>query len=188
MKLNEEQVTKVFAMYLNSEVLATIPDEDEKQKAYLWGISAVNGGILELQLHNGIHADEEPTSLEIENAKLLLSPLSAISDEDAIEVCKMGKDWESDCEIFKVKREKFSDGSVQIHIKLRRKYKEGELSFNEDGYCYFSCWFQSFGNMLTWQQRELLIQKGYAVPLFIEPGHPLNGQDAITIGLAIDKT
>lgn len=35
---------------------------------------------------------------------------------------------------------------------------------------------------------QYLIQRGYAVPLFIVPNHPDNGKTAIELGLAIDKT
>jgi hypothetical protein len=111
-----------------------------------------------------------------------LTPLSAISDEDAIELAFKGG-LAKGYEIFKV-YSKAPD--TWVCVKTRRKYFDDELKFNEDGYKYEEV-YVTFYDLKAWQF-QYLIQKGYAVPLFIEPNHPLNGKTAIELGLAIDKT
>lgn len=43
-------------------------------------------------------------------------------------------------------------------------------------------------NDVRYYVHQYLIQRGYAVPLFIEPNHPANGRTAIELNLAIDKS
>jgi len=112
---------------------------------------------------------------------LNLRPLSTITDEDALQVAfKYG--LPEGCEAFKV----YSQSPTSwVSVKYRRPYQEDELSLNEDGYKYFEEYI-TFSSLRDWQS-QYLIQQGYAVPLFIAPNHPLNGKDAIQLGLAIEK-
>lgn len=90
--------------------------------------------------------------------RLALTPLSAISDEHAIEV--------------------------------------GKLNISGDGFNYLAIgksithWLEKYGKNrdVSFEIYQQLIQWGYAVPLFIESGHPDNGKTAIELGIAIAKT
>lgn len=41
---------------------------------------------------------------------------------------------------------------------------------------------------MHWLEYQFLVKLGYAVPLYIELGHPANGKTAIELDLAIDRT
>lgn len=118
----------------------------------------------------------------IDDYKLLLTPLSAITDEDAIEVefCPPSNFSKYQKEILEIKR--YPDG---FNIDWRYVDTIADLN-NDDGWSYIGN--KTYFHNLTWQQRDYLISKGYAVPLFIAPNHPNNGKTAIELGIAIDKT
>ncbi|RYD56974.1 MAG: hypothetical protein EOP56_09210 [Sphingobacteriales bacterium] len=75
--LTNEQVAKVFAMHLGCEVLC-----DTELKGYITGYSGYEQ--LEIQHHDGVHADEEATIWQMEDVVMLLRPLSSMTDEDKI--------------------------------------------------------------------------------------------------------
>lgn len=113
------------------------------------------------------------------DVQIFLRPLSAITDEDAIEVFKMNGSPRN-LEALELKRE--------TSIYLRYRYMPEDTAYaNKDGYCYS-------GNAIFFDRikdrdiHQFLVQRGYAVPLFIAPGHPDNGKTAIELGLAIDAT
>jgi hypothetical protein len=147
--LTNEQIARVFAMYMPVQVC--IADEQFKQPINLIGIE--ESRVLKVR-DEGIKLS---FVVNIEHSKLLLTPLSAISDEDAVEVAKMCQTYHD-----------LTDESVRLKAA-------------------------AFGRRLTkatieYRTYQYLIQKGYAVPLFIEVGHPDNGKSAIELGIAIDKT
>lgn len=160
-ELTNEQIARVFAMYLGCEFKY---EENEETS------------ILESVDTSGLIGDENRDDsgegwYGLDDCKLLLTPLSGISDEDAIAIAnvrgKRGGSWA--CNMAKDEDER------QYNIQRGKKRLQGlweyETSFDASYYII-----------------QYLIQKGYAVPLFIEVGHPDNGKDAIQLGIAIDKT
>lgn len=95
--------------------------------------------------------------------KLLLSDLASISDQDALELC---------CNL---KHKRIIENPVVKHL-------EGGVSISN-----ISGGVSFFWHDLKWYEREFLIMKGYAVPLFFSPDHPYNGKTAIELGIALDK-
>ena len=163
--LTEAQKLRVFAMYLGCPCEHE-KDGDTKQCPMYW------------QLLNG-----NPT---YQNMRLLLRPLSAISDEDAIEVAEIisfarVQRWyvRRDGDVVAIdgtdKNEDMYGGTITIfggHIAWSWYNRD-----KQDGY-----------ELNTHHAYEYLIQQGYSVPLFIAPGHPDNSKTAIDLGLAIDST
>jgi hypothetical protein len=177
-QLTNEQIARVFAMYLPSKALWKDPDGDMVD-IKLNGVTkdVWKSTWLGKTMWNGIEF-----LVPVENFKLLLTPLSAISDEDAIEVVKLCG-MPKNAEVLKVV---VGGRGNFVEVEYKWKNKVAELNL-EDGYSY-SAIAAGLKYDNKWQVREYLIQKGYAVPLFIEPNHPLNGKTAIEIGLAIDST
>lgn len=159
MELTTEQIARVFAMYWGC--LCT-SERYPQIKGNISGIDNCMAG-----LHVFIDNNE---GVPIDEAKLVLRPLSAITDEDAIEVARiMGVTYSAD--------------------------PSSEAFFDYDGLmCYVVELFTKGGNMReipadkVVEAFQFLIQQGYAVPLFIAPDHPCNGMTAIQLGLAIDST
>lgn len=133
--LTTEQIAKVFAMYLGCDIQGeylsmdidtgikiSVPLMRKLAGVYQNGKMMLEGGLFDLS-----------------SPKLILRPLSAITDED-------------------------TDIADEMII-------EGIGSAFDDG--------RFVG--LTY---PFLIQRGYAVPLFIAPNHPDNGKTAIELGIA----
>jgi hypothetical protein len=93
--------------------------------------------------------------------KLLLTPLSEITDEHAIEVAKIHK--------HDVIKKHYSDDDLRNYLIMQGKRIAIKM-YEEDYRVYL-----------------YLVQQGYAVPLFISLNHPCNGKDAIELGIAIEK-
>lgn len=148
-ELTNEQIARIFAMYLGCE----LKYEDNSHTTTLESVST-----------SGLLGDENRDEsgegwYDASDCKLLLTPLSAISDEDAIEAAKIIR----------------GEGNWHICVGI-------EII----GRMYKTSMDRATGRYI--QLHQFLIQRGYAVPLFIEPNHPLNGKTAIKLGLAIDKT
>jgi acyl-CoA-binding protein len=168
MNLNREQIARVFTMYIG----CSCHDVYNDRVGEFSGLYVVNN---EYYVQHKIG-----WTLRQDEIKLLLAPLSSITDEDAIEVvrlCGMPKN----AEVLKVIKT-----PEHVEVEYRWKNKPAELN-TKDGYSYSAIASGLRGDN-KWEVREYLIQKGYAVPLFIEPNHPDNGKTAIELGLAIDKT
>lgn len=149
-ELTNEQIARVFAMYLGQHLLMSDEPYYYTRK-------------LDVQIIDG-------KSIDIHEAvtygkKLLLTPLSSTSDEHLEEISQiMG------CE---------KHLTYQFITDFFILLGNDEMPFDESGITW---------NMLSvFYVTQYLIQKGYAVPLFIEPNHPLNGKTAIELGLAITK-
>lgn len=115
-----------------------------------------------------------PNNNVIKDWRLLLTPLSAITDEHAIEVAKM-------CE-YDIEKLKLYYG-----IKPFFKVRSGNL------YVTFIPEKERNNEELDWiyistQAYLFLITEGYAVPLFLGINHWANGKTAIKLKIAIDKT
>lgn len=164
-ELTTEQKARVFAMYLGCPL---------RFKSFMTGrnrlgiLSDAGAGGLSVE-YSRVYQDSTGETLgwdpaltgngdDALNAKLLLRPLSAITDEDAITVAK----------ILDIDNMGDKEGFIEA-------FYQDAPGFMIDAYkgaAYF--WVSQF-----------LIQRGYAVPLFIAPGHPLNGKTAIEMGMAI---
>lgn len=162
--LNTEQKARIFAMYWGCKV-----SEWHNGKEYPFESATVDADVMDRVCNT--EAD----------VKLFLRPLSAITDEDAIEVAKIAG-TPINAEILKIRRDRKS----WVEIEYRWVNEIPELN-NKDGYSYSATGvpIKEVGNVACFQY---FIQRGYAVPLFVSPGHPSNGLTAIELGLAIDST
>lgn len=163
-QLTNNEIAKVFAMYM--------PCECET----IYGIMTLNGlqvgSIYPLWFYRGNSVNEDTPELmnnrlsgkgaKYSEVKLILTPLTKITDEHAIELAKM-----------KCGRKEI------IHFYSKRELIE--LAKEE--------WIESSTVNLYGQpnQFQYLIQQGYAVPLFFGVNHWANGKTAIELGIAIEK-
>lgn len=158
MELTTEQKARVFALYIGSRIeYATQHGPSEIQSVGILSIGQqwddtifcvrgqINGDIL--------------GGVDLESDRLLLRPLSAITEEDAMDFIKVRNsiNWKGPQDKEAVTRYVLAAIGPPIE--------------------------QGFG--FHWEVYQFLIQRGYAVPLFITPGHPDNGKTAIELGLAI---
>lgn len=163
MKLTTEQKSRIFALYIGAPVRYT-------------NLSGYTSSQI-IDVHEIGRVAEGGAAFY----KIILRPLSAITDEDAIEVAKI-TGTPINAEILKIRRDRKSWVEIEY-----RWVNEIPLLNNEDGYSYSATGvpIKEVGNVACFQY---LIQRGYAVPLFVSPGHPSNGLTAIELGLAIDST
>lgn len=141
-QLTDQEKEKVFAMYLGCEVKTGVT-----ATAFLSASDDTNE-LISIRTLINIPAD-----------KLLLTPLSKISDEHAIRSAKIHYT------IFKGQSEVSYDSRQQL---IKHGSKVAKL-------CY------------TAELCQQLVMWGYAVPLWFGIDHPANGKTAIELGLAIDK-
>ena len=144
LKLTNEEKEKVFAMYWGLSYLVCYNLEG----------TAVIDPITAKSID-----DIEP---DIENKRdlLLLTPLSAITDEHATEVGKMLCQY---------------GNPVNAHDDYYIKSAKAQLS-------------DLFLFEMEWQLYQYLISKGYDVPLWFGVDHWANGKTSIELGIAIYKT
>jgi hypothetical protein len=83
-----KEVKDYLFLYLGCEVMAFHPyaDEPGPSKAYLTGITGMDEYNVELQFHNGVHAEEEPCYIKYEEVEPILRPLSDMTNTEAIEM------------------------------------------------------------------------------------------------------
>ena len=180
-KFERQELDRLFGMHIGCEVVADC--NDEQRKGYLTGIHGEYGAEIQFIEDDGINVFEEPHYDEYRTIKMLLTPLSSITDEHAIEIAFKNNTLPENWQIFKV----YSQApETWCAVKYRRNYVENDLKLNEDGYEYKETYI-TFYQLYDWQF-QYLIQKGYAVPLFFGAGHWANGKTAIELGIAIDKT
>lgn len=159
-ELTTEQKARVFAQYIGHQVRHQI-DEDRHQQNTL-GAAQIDGIML--------RGNSGYWSASMDAFKLLLRPLSAITDEDAIEVARLlGYEYP--------RNEK---GQFVERIDLVEVGRGAIGGISRNGLV------ETF-NVLA-EVIQFLIQRGYAVPTFVAPNHPLNGKTPIEMGLAIDIT
>jgi hypothetical protein len=142
--LSNEEVARIFAMYLGCECQV-----DE----YRYPVNSVG-------INTGINS-----MLPLSNARLLLTPLSKISDEDAIEVAK-------------------TTGSFTITdtgkpIPIRYLVNEGKMQIQR--------FTTTQKYLFRYDVYRYLVDKGYAVPLYFAPNHWANGKTALELGIAVEK-
>jgi len=150
-KLTNEEVVKVLGGYLNCEV----EFEKELSDPNKIGSGKVRRRIRYYDLDERI----------VENIKLLITPISAITDEHAIEVA----------DILKYKSEEY----FKENLGYSRIDAVKMLLLEKGNYMGQIC------NIL--HSYEYLKSKGYDVPLWFGINHWANGKTAIELGIAIDK-
>ena len=93
MKNTIENKARFFGNHLTSKIMCMI--DGEVNYGYLTGLS-LDTEQAEVQLINNHHAEEEPTMVSLDDCKLCFTPLSSISDVDAIEQALFAKKIEID--------------------------------------------------------------------------------------------
>lgn len=141
--LTPQQILRVFALYIGAQAVYTnTSGYSIERNVDSHTISRIEAGRHELY-------------------KLILRQLSAITDEDAVQVAR----------ILDIEPELLGDKDSFVEA-----FFDQSPGFMIDAYrgaAYF--WVAQY-----------LIQRGYSVPVFIESGHPDNGKTAIELGLAVD--
>ena len=167
--LTTEQKARIFAIYIR-QTCCNIKGLSTPQK-----ICGVNSSCTDIKPDTWDYNNKPPRSWEFDELNLILRPLKSITNEDAIEVARLNEDFYS----------------VYIEPEDLLRDEMDEHSF----LVYQRCFVDRddrieyvFSDCLKSDQFQYLIQRGYAVPLFIAPGHPDNGKTAIELGLAIDST
>jgi len=152
-KLTNEEISRVFGMYLDCEIFK-----------FYTKLIAVNTEDIEYVILEDEGFNSRILSFTNTSPKLLLTPLSSISDEHAIEVAKVfgGIDHLSD---------ESKIAQVKELICTNQLYtKQTNITGSRWGYVF-----------------QHLIKKGYAVPLWFDIDHWANGMTAIEMEIAFDK-
>lgn len=147
-ELTNEEIAKVFAMYGSSTF--TESEGNISGSGPAWYV---------------VYKYVEDYLNDLSPYKLLLTPLSRISDEDAIEVVQI----------------------LKLETKLDNEYMLSQLKgfmHNHDIFYWFDLY--RIKHIKIHFIMQYLISKGYAVPLFFAPNHWANGKTAIEIGIAIE--
>jgi len=168
-QLTIEQKARVFAQHIGCAL--SVPNKPREH----WYPFDQNEGGLRLEGVIGgrmfVRRIAETVTDKYKQCYLLLRPLSAITDEDAIGLAKLYEPNSIEHEVSRL-----SAVCVDYTISASLPTHEDTLFIEDD-------W-----SGLSILAVQYLIQRGYAVPLFIAPGHPLNGKTAIEMGMAIDIT
>jgi len=168
MELTNQEIAKVFAMYLGSEV---------KVKAAHFAAnnnSKNNEG--KTIMSPSILADCHERTFQYLDFLLKLTPLSKISDEDAVQVAKILHSGLSSHIHFTVQKED-NRTDVWFGYNCVRIYHDGSIHYDNGNMHWANSDFYQF-----------LISRSYAVPLWHGIDHPANGKTAIELGIAIDRT
>lgn len=176
--LTREETAKVFAMYLGQYVI-----HDDGEIAHLVGVVDTYAHLIHLDTNSY-------GSGSVDYVKLLLTPLSAITDEQILELCKVYaptifgdyryNKWaieqdgvKSDTwDVVNIKRK--NDGYVFQLDKI-----DGELRLYDEDMVDTSS--------INHYYQQWYFQNRFAVPLFFSIDHPANGKTAIDLGIAIIK-
>lgn len=163
MQLTNQEIAKVFAMYLGCDVKVNAAHFTANNNS-----KNIKGKTI---LSPSIIADCHERTFQYSDFKLLLTPLSKIADEDAVHVAKMiGASYRND------------NDDVNWNAYFTKKsfvnYLISNLKNDEDMY-------YAKGIIYVYQY---LISRSYDVQLWLGIDHPANGKTAIELGIAIDKT
>lgn len=153
MEITNEIKAKIFALYIGCYAYVK---HQELENFYF------NDKIIGISYKKsfdkwGIKTSKSIYDYPISDCQLILKPLSAITDEDAIEVLFIGEQDESR-EIIKVKR--YDKG---ISIEYRFINKKPELN-NSNGYCYSEVGMVFSAFNLGILEIDYLRSKGYMLP------------------------
>lgn len=172
MELTTEQKARVYAQHIGCPLVVPY-----KPKEHWYPFDQNEGGLRLDGVIGGrifVHRIAETVTDKYRQCYLLLRPLSDITDEDASELVKA---IEPDSSYHKVTK-LYPGGDCPC---LLVEYNSPNLKDWTELYIEFD------GTRLPSFAREYLIQKGYAVPCYIAPSHPLNGKNPIELGLAIES-
>ena len=157
-RLTNEEIARVVMQYgfVECDVKGVLP-------AQVLGVVKKRDSIFPFVYHYKVvlKYGENIINYVIEDLKLLLTPLSAITDEQLNDIAKIyGGLWA-----------KLDDNFLQIINKDNEVVR------------YFL-----LNQELPFMLSQYLIQQYYAVPLFFGINHWANGKTAIELGIATDKT
>lgn len=164
MELTTEEKARIFAMYWDSDVRIDTSTKWTSSHKDVVMLGVDQGDVIYREKNNYVSADTWP----IYASKLLLRPLSKVTDEDAIEVAKL-KDIALEQYEHAVHRgdSKFIQFISVTFRTGRRESEEEIIDFNGEG--------------LNNEQAQFLISKGYAVRIWPHYKTP------IELGLAIER-
>lgn len=152
-KLTNEEISRVFAMYYGQRVLKFSKTAPATQICDCYMLGRINNDCV-----------------------ISLTPLSAITDEHAIEVAKI---CNFDNKTLTMCKYNSFENLQDIGKRIIEYYLYNEI---KDGFNTHGIWFNI--NDFNW----FLILKGYAVPLWFGLNHWANGKTAIELEVAIDRT
>lgn len=163
MKLTNEEIAKVFGMYLGSEIEPLkVNDGGFCRTDTCLTISNIN-----LVLSHSL--------------KLKLSLFEDISDYHLIEFIKLLDERTFD--EYTIKRNQFNEPMIRVHAA--DEHTAFDFSINED-FSVRYCRCGTYSNFpVTYEAFMYLVSNKYAVPLFFEPNHWANGKTAIDLGIAL---
>lgn len=193
-KLTNEEIAKVFAMYLGCEFLAERWSGKVFKEMAVRNVSDYNIVIYSSELkRNGVDGTgNSPYAAMCSEIKLLLKPLSSITDEYAIEVAELiNNEKYKEGEEFKVVKE---DAKISIYSSKIIHTSIPDYGYRYETKIYIEDCFVSPINPYSalvemgYYAYQYLISKGYALPLFFAPTHWANGKTAIELGIAIEST
>ncbi len=185
-KLTNEEIAKVFAMYLHAQV-----EFDDRigniHQYYLpagkWEVDKM--WFVSLEDDND---KEMSCSVAADKVKLLLAPLSNITDEHAIEVAKIcGEPF----------LHIVNASTVLLHIicasTMNKSRTDRSIWMQKDGTIELFTNTGDWGGATTkavnsFAIYQYLISKGYDVPMFFGIDHWANGKTAIDLGIAIESS
>lgn len=158
-KLTNEEIAKVFAMYLGCEVMLTEEPESINEPYVL---EAVNiGGAF------WTDADDESGGQEFELGKLLLTPLSKITDEHAELLIKH---------------------FLKLGISNKDVWPVLVQIFDINVPCGNDLLLSQFTVKELMEMEKQLILWGYNIKLYFGIDHWANGKTALELGIAIEQS
>lgn len=188
-ELTNEEIAKVFAMYWDGNTnpcknctscLVLTPDGERQLIGFAFNKIYVR------TWPENISPCSAYFTYDKNDCKLLLTPLSKITDEHAIEVCQI-----------------VSHASVYTYSVLRGLNFVQVVGEDQEGDSYGGTFYIFFDGTITWDwynkdnqsgyeikifmAYQYLISQGYAVPLWFGIDHPNNGLTALELGIAVEK-
>lgn len=123
----------------------------------------------------------------VSEIKLLLTPLSSITDEDAIKVAELIRNCK-----YTEKTKVITDGNQTSVYSSEIVLNDKSVGFRYRTTIYDDCFIRIEAgkptSIMNYEAYQYLISKCYALPLFFAPDHWANGYTAIELGIAIDKS
>ena len=129
------------------------PENKAKFFAQYWGQKVLSVTCLGVERYNTYVNAQHIHYFEYNDSYLLLTPLSSITDEDAIEVCRIRD--KNIQEVLKILRE---PRGILIEYRWTPENKKFAIS---DGYCYSSTGFSFFSDNLHIDQVDFVRSKGH---------------------------
>lgn len=179
MNLTNQQIAQVIAPYLGQDMITTTRQTqgEGKPSKYLKGkFLEIDLGMVDSFIGVLLENETEPsnhTNYNIHEAKLILKPLSEISNEDAIEVGKLVGIW-SEKEIEEM--QPLEKETIKLLIRYGENYSKVVGSKNDLG-----IGFLDFGgsSRKLFLAHQFLQSKGYDLPHYL-----LDGKTLFESGLA----